>query len=213
MKRFINLINAMPTQEQAFTSKRKTWNKFIVENNEVSELLIAMFEENGNIELSRKDLFEYSQESCLKMFVIATIVWGYPAGMRGNNFSNISINLKELVQVLKEAQYGIENWIEHYKKVEPIKGLGLSTYTKLLYFLDVKVEGESALILDNRIVNIIEKGLFPELDAINTDNAVHNYPNYLKEMDKISKSYKVDSDKLEMFLFEFGLNLKLVNAD
>jgi len=40
-------------------------------------------------------------------------------------------------------------------------------------------------------------------------NAVKNYTKYLKHMSELSKEFNMDSGKLEMFIFELGLNLKV----
>jgi len=43
MNRFKQLIQAMPLNEQAFITKKSTWNKFIEEPNSVSDVLKNIF--------------------------------------------------------------------------------------------------------------------------------------------------------------------------
>lgn len=131
--------------------------------------------------------------------------------MRGNHFQSLMSQIEALKIALIEASNVISNWTEHYKKVNKINGLGLSTYSKFLYFLGVRIEGYNALILDNRISETVNKRLFKEFDSMGSvryDNAVSKYPQYLKIVDSMSHDLNADSGKIEMFIFEFGQNLK-----
>src|SRR6202011_5816237 len=90
-----------------------------------------------------------------------------------------------------------------------ISGVGLSTHTKFLTFLLVPVHGHSALILDDRIIRIVQSGIFQELVPLHgLKNAVRSYPHYLECMHGLAGDLTVSAERLEFFLFEFGLNLK-----
>ena len=211
MEKYVNLINAMPLMEQAFSTKKATWEKYIHGDSDTPGILNSIFLTHDQVELSRADLFRYASSGDLKIFVIATILWGYPSGMRGNHFSNICAKLNDIVRFLERAQNGISDWNKHWKDVDKIHGLGLSTYSKLLYFLNVEVHGVKSLILDDRIVRTIRKQSFDDFDSlltINNNNAPKKYPDYLNTIHALTKRYNVDGGKTEMFLFEFGLNLK-----
>ena len=86
MQRFRDLIANMPIREQAFTSKRKTWKKYIPELPGIEDLISEVFKDRKNVEISRHDLFKLGAGSEIKVFIFATILWGYPAGMRGRHF-------------------------------------------------------------------------------------------------------------------------------
>ncbi len=215
MDRFKNLISAMPEKEQAFVSKKSTWKKHLNTGSLVSQILTELFDGNDSIEISRGDLFKFAKENDLNKFIVATLIWGYPAGMRGNNFSYITDNFDSLSALLRNSKSGIPNWLEHWKNVKPIKGVSLSTYTKFLYFLDVTVIGYPALILDQKIIGTINKSqfsIFRELPNLTTDRAIKKYPDYLALMHDFENQYNVAHGKIEMFLFVFGLNLKFENA-
>lgn len=215
MKRFNALINAMPLDEQAFTSKKSTWSKYFNNYDEVSNILKQIFKEKDIVQISRADLFKLAQKGDLGHFIISTIIWGYPRGMRGNHFIKIASNFQQLNKVLLEAREGVCSWIEHFNRIQSIEGLGLSTYSKLLYFLSVEIENYPALILDKRIIDTLQKKLFLELkpiENINMYNSITKYPLYLKTVHDLSQSIDAEGGKIEMFLFEFGLNLKLNSA-
>jgi len=207
----------MPVSEQAFTSKKRTWEKFLLRNDAASEVLDDIFSDpslqgssGDSVEVSRGDLFRLASMADRAKFIIAVILWGYPSGMRGNLFHHITSNLEMLISVL-ESSASVKDWGEHYNLVSQIHGVGLSTYSKLLYFFGSSIESRPALILDKRIIETINKGVFfefSELGKIRYTNAVKKYPDYLRFMDLLATGLSVQHGGLEMFLFEFGLNIK-----
>ena len=211
MKDYINLITNLPEKEQAFITKRATWDKYSKIKNELDEL----FKNKLEMQISREDLLNcarnYKNTRGKNIYIISTILWGYSNGMRGNNFNNLINNLDRIIICLDEAKNGISNWVEHYKKVDEIKGLGLSTYSKLLYFLDTKIESYKSVILDNRIIQVINNDNFTEFNKIKSisyNNAKNKFVDYLQIINEIASQYSIEHGKIEMFLFEYGLNLK-----
>jgi hypothetical protein len=212
---FTDLISNMPVSNQAFASKRSTWSTHINGGGAAGAALRALFNAHDitseNIFLSRSDLSDLALKPNLAEFVMATIIWGYPRGMRGHNFRNVTTHLEDLCQKLLVARFPIPNWISHYKDVREIPGIGLSTYSKFLHFMSANVEGHKALILDQRIIEVVQQNLFEELASIRkltSANASRLYPKYLECMDDAASRLSLPSDKLEFFLFEFGLHLK-----
>ena len=132
--------------------------------------------------------------------------------MRGKNFENAISHLSRVTQLLLAARaQPVTEWDTHYAKVKPVEGIGLSTYTKFLNFLSIHVQGETALILDNRIIEIAHRGIFEEfapLVKLSYDNAPRFYPRYLENMHRLANSLAVSAEAIEFFLFEFGINLK-----
>jgi hypothetical protein len=206
----------MPINEQAFTSKRETWEKYVGDFPDLSDMISDVFDQSSSVEMSRQDLFELAEKRRIRDFVFSTILWGYPAGMRGNHFQNILKNLNKIEDELSKCieNKSIRNWRNHYLTVAAIDGLGLSTYTKFLYFLKMRIENYPALILDLRLIDVFRKGVFSEfkeLKGIRYDNAPALYPSYLQLLETTASKYGLVSDNVEMFLFEFGGNLKLRN--
>ena len=160
--------------------------------------------------ISRQDVHERGRDD-LEKLILLTIFWGYSFGMRGKNFEKIMEESHDIVALLEESRNGIPDWDEHYKKIQNIEGLGISTYTKFLYFLRSKVNGFDPLILDAKIIRCMQSGIFSELNefkSITYANSQSFYPIYLKRISNLAKSYEVDSDQIEYFLFLFGQNIK-----
>jgi hypothetical protein len=216
MERFRDLIANMPVSEQAFTSKRETWEKYIPVLPGIEDLIVETFGTKKSVEISRHDLFTLGEGLKIKLFIFGTILWGYPAGMRGRHFQSIFQGINDIEKMLSSCRgTNVENWGEHYRLINRAEGLGLSTYTKFLHFIRATINGLPALILDQRLIAVFRKGIFKECSALKTihyGNAPDLYPRYLEMMHCIADKFKVDPGKLEMFLFEFGGNLKLMNS-
>jgi hypothetical protein len=217
---FADLISKMPVSNQAFTSKRSTWSAHISSKDAAGVALQAVFDaykiDSENIFLSRADLRDSALKPNLAEFVMATIIWGYPRGMRGHNFKNVISHIDSLCELLSDARSrAISDWTSHHKSLRQIHGIGLSTYTKLLHFLSAKIEGHEALILDQRIIDVAQQSLFEELASIHrltSVNAARFYPKYLESMDDAASRLSLPPDRIEFFLFEFGLHLKAGGA-
>jgi hypothetical protein len=209
---FKNLIANMPVAYQAFASKRATWAFHIDKKNKAGNALRTIFGRSVEVTLSRSDLRNLASKPDLAEFVMATIIWGYPRGMRGNHVENLIGHIDTLTQLLGAAKaQPITSWEDHYANVGPINGIGLSTYTKFLSFLSIKVNGHSALILDDRIIRVANQDVFVDLRPLlnlSYQNAARYYPRYLKCLNTIATELSVSPEQLEFFLFEFGLNLK-----
>lgn len=204
---FRELIAVMPTQHQSFTAKQKTknWDAIRHRQDRAGEAMRRIFGKRSSVEMSRADLRAFAAKARLDDFVMATLLWGYPNGMRGNLAAGISDNLCELTNLLCKARKGIPDWTGHFKHVKRMGGVGLSTYTKFLNFLPVEVSGHTALILDKRIIEVAASHVFEDFVGNFT---WQNYPEYLSQMHSVATNLKVDAESLEFFLFEFGRNLK-----
>lgn len=204
---FTALIADMPTHLQSFTSKRETknWGSILNRQDRAGDAMRHIFEGQDSVDVSRGELREFARQESLDCFVMATLLWGYPDGMRGKNAANISASFDALVDLLGIARNGITNWAGHFPHVDEIRGVGLSTYTKFLCFLSVDVVGHTALILDQRIIVVAARRIFEEFQG---NFSSRTYPDYLQLMHGIAHDLEVPAENLEFFLYEFGLNLK-----
>lgn len=207
---YIHIIQSLPVAQQAFTIKASNWQK---------NLLIIHFQEifkgSESICLSRNDVHNTNN---IELFILKTILWGYPKGMRGKNFENIYKNLKALSEILNVPNRTFlkkDNLSELQCKLHKIDGLGLSTYSKLLYFRDFIFDGVPALILDERLIRVFKNKVFKEfepLSQISQYNSVKMYGAYLQIMSELSEQYKVSGEQIEQFLFIFGNHLKTTDS-
>ena len=211
---FSNLISYLPVSEQAFWSKRDTWEKSLKTTNLPKEFE-EIFGDEEWVFISRGDIFNATRKNPpnIERALYMTILWGYPAGLRSDYLPAL-LQYKDYLIRLLEIGYeegGIEDWDSHFSIVKKIRGVGLSLYSKLLYFMKIKIERHDPLILDLRIIDVLENEVFEDfrkLSNIRYHNAPKNYIRYIKVMQSVSEMLKVEADNLEIFLYYFGRNLK-----
>jgi hypothetical protein len=203
------LIQSLPTHQQAFTTKRATWEKTIGGYSYWPDL----FPKGEDVlQISRKDIFDTKD---VEIKILKTIMWGYPRGMRGKHFSTVFQKLPELAEKLKSFQGENLSKSEYEAYLRPVfdntRGLGLSTYSKLLYFFEVKIDSYPCLILDERLLLSFRSGQFEELKYLTSQpkyNPSKWYVDYLRVMHWEAQTLKIKPEKLEQFLFLFAGNLK-----
>jgi hypothetical protein len=211
---FSNLISYFPVFYQAFWSKRDTWETSLKIKKLPGELE-AIFGDEKWVFISRGDIFNETKKTPLNIerVLFMTILWGYPAGLRSDYFPSLLKYKDYIIRLLEIAQEegGVKDWDSHFSIVRKIRGVGLSLYSKLLYFLKIKVENYDPLILDLRIMDVFENEVFEDfrqLSNIRYHNAPKNYVKYLKAMKSVAEKLNIEADNLEMFLYLFGGNLK-----
>jgi hypothetical protein len=209
-----SLISCLPVRQQCFTTKRATWLKAEREINWLTDLNDRLFENRKTLTISRQDIFNTGDS--IKESIVKTIYWGYTGGMRGNHFVNILKNIHLLESTFKELKtksQSTNNDFEHFTLVfKNIPGLGLSTYSKLLYFLNIRFNNYPALILDQKLIDVFTNKYFEdffELDRITYSNAERNYLKYLLITNKVAIDLNTQGENIEQFLFIFGNNLKV----
>lgn len=209
---YAQLIRNLPVRSHAFTTSRNTWIAAEQQFDWLMEMNNNLFQNAQSLQLSRQDLFD-TQDTI--PFILKTIYWGYPRGMRGNHFRNILLNFNNLNNALNAIQHldnPIDNdFINLVQDFDQIPGIGLSTYSKLLHFRNIQFNNFPCLIMDQRLIDIFHKNLFIEceqLNPINIANAANFYLPYLKIMNDLAQDMNTNSENIEHFLFIFGKNLK-----
>ncbi len=201
-----SLIKSLPVSDQAFTVKTDNWKNALSENH-----FQKLFKGEANICLSREDVHDTNN---LELFILKAILWGYPKGMRGHNFKNIYGSIDHLSEILNVPERGfltMDDLPVLQKQLNRITGLGLSTYSKLLYFRDFKFDGVPALILDERLIRVFKNKVFQEFESlaeIPQSNSTKMYKTYLHIMNEMSMQLNVSGEQIEQFLFIFGNHLK-----
>lgn len=207
---YATLIKAIPVREQSFTIQAKHWQTALNEKD-----FLKIFEGEESICLNHQDVHDTNN---LELFILKTILWGYPKGMRGDNFKNIYKNINSLAEVLNVSErrfLKMEDLSVMQDSFQRIKGLGLSTYSKLLYFRDFTFDGVCALILDERLIRVFKNGMFQEFESlskVSQHNATKMYKTYLQIMKELSQELNISGEQLEQFLFLFGNHLKPIKA-
>ncbi len=214
LRDYQQLIMSLPVRQQSFTTKRDTWKKAESKVNGLSERNDKIFTNRKFIAISREDVFKGNAGERFLM----TLYWGYPSGMRGRNFENIANHLEIILDALidfinnNEAGPTEEGFKKFAKQMKVVPGLGLSTYSKLLYFFEPCIDYNPCLILDQRLIDCFANDTFSEftkLKGINYTNAQSRYVQYLDLTKDLADSIGTKPENIEQFLFLFGNNLKV----
>lgn len=199
-----DLIQLIPVNNQSTIIKKDIWKKFSYDN----ELIKAIFGSEDKVELSRADVFS---ESNIEKKIIMILMWGYPTGGRGNNIKSILESRCELISLLQSVngqnltKVQASSIFADFKKIH---GLGISTWSKLLYFFNVSVDSKKCQIFDTRIVDSLNKRQFSELGIQEWKQTNSAYFQYIELVDDLATRLSVLPDQVEVFLFYFNLYFK-----
>jgi hypothetical protein len=206
------LISNLPVNQQCFTTKRTTWRKAESEIEWLKNLNDKLFGAKKTLTISRQDIFETKEP---REIIIKTIYWGYTGGMRGNHFLNIIKNIDIIESTLLSLKQTIQPPTAEFDKLaatfKKVAGLGLSTYSKLLYFFKISFNNNPCLILDQRLIDVFANKMFSDfqqLSYIHYGNAEKKYLDFLHLTNHVSKKLETNGENIELFLFIFGNNLK-----
>ena len=202
-----DFIRSFPYKKQSFLIERKNWGEITFHH---LEKIFSTYGNGETVRLNREMLFEDAEST--EEFIFKVLLWGYPTRGRGNNIEKLleKENLEELKIILEKYKNNNVSTEELVKDVSKIKGLGISTMTKFLYFLNAKIDGFKALILDDQILNVINRKRISELNQLSSlkrEKALKKYSKYLEKMSELSKELECEPDQIEIFLFSFGKNV------
>ncbi|MCI7435485.1 MAG: hypothetical protein MSH22_02625 [Spirochaetia bacterium] len=203
---YYKLIKELPINEQSTRIKKNVWER--IKYKDKDKIEESIFLDFSEIELSR---FCVKKETDIRKKIVMVLMWGYPTGGRGNNIQNVLVNLDELVNIFTNYNKknlnlkDFENLISSFSR---ISGLGISTWTKFLYFFEISVENKKCEIFDLKIVESLNKKQFVELKDKHWIQDFSNYMEYINLIDEISNKINVQPDQVELFLFYFNLYYK-----
>jgi hypothetical protein len=210
--RYKILISNLPVRQQCFTTKRKTWLKAENEISWLKQLNNNLFGDKSTLTISRQDIFETKNP---REIIIKTIYWGYTAGMRGNHFVNILKHIDAIENALLSLRQKLNPTTTDFNDLtatfKNVTGLGLSTYSKLLYFFKISFNDNPCLILDQRLIDVFTSKTytdFQQLSNIRYDNAEKKYLDFLQLTGQLASNIETEGEHIELFLFTFGNNLK-----
>lgn len=204
-----DLISNLPVEQQSSTIKKEIWKR--IEYKRKAEIERDIFGNEDSIEISRKDIFA---ETDITKKIIMILMWGYPTGGRGNNIQNLLEKINVIIDILKSINKNNLKEAEARKEIEnlnSITGLGMSTWTKFLYFFDVSIDSNKCQIFDLKIIASLNKKQFDEFEQKIWKQNIDYYFDYNKMLNKIATTLKVFPDRIELFLFLFNLGFMFGN--
>ena len=166
-------------------------------NNTIVGDIVRSFTENGLMHLTRNDIFN---ERDLRTKIVKILVWGYPGDVR--NTPTIIMNIDALESLQNQYENNKLSGEAYLSELLKIRRLGVSTASKILYFMNVQINSYPAIIIDNRV-----NDSFPIISELSELAAASDAKSYIKansQIGEIAKKYKIQSEQIEYFLFNGG---------
>ena len=229
IKKYEEIIKSIPVRNHSVIVRKENWikndslhtrltknNQFQNNNDDLLNSLEKIFKnaQNGQIEISREDIFK---EEDLEKKLIMVLLWGYPTGGRGNNIADILYSRNELIPRISDFIENHEKMInskdfknlfytqnKNGEKREKIKGIGLSTMSKILYFFEIKIDNNPCLIYDSQIHLSLQRNQIDEFYDYPWKKNYASFFHYLEVINKCSEEIKTEPDALELFLFLYN---------
>ena len=182
--------------------------------NDVQELikdtLLSIPKVNGKPCLNRQDVFD---EMDIDKKFIKVLMWGYPDGKiyKGNTayMPNILKNKRVIIPIitaLKDKNFTADDFIGKTKELSKIKGIGTSTFSKLMYFFKVSIDGKQCLIYDGKVERALER--YTETEHLKgfDQQTFKKYPTFVEGIWKISEEIGLEAESTEFILFSVSDN-------
>lgn len=203
---YTNLIKNIPALKQSTKIKKEVWNRF--DYNNKSKIENDIFGTKAEVEISREDIF-YEKDTENK--IVMTLMWGYPTGGRGSNITNLLKNLDKLKTTLdkiKNKNLSNQDFNVLIQEFNKIHGLGMSTWSKFLYFFNVKIDSIRCQIFDIKIVESLNKKQFSELIGNTWKQNITDYCRYIKLANDLAVKINSSPEQVELFMFYFNYSYK-----
>lgn len=206
MIQYSGLIESIPVYHQSTKIVRKAWKRFSY--NGKMGIEEAIFDNKDEVELSRADVLSEVDPA---QKVVMVLMWGYPTGGRGSNIENILTEIDKLSQLLssvRKKNLTVTEANDLIAEFQGIHGLGISTWSKLLYFFNVAIDSRRCQIYDLKIVDSLNKKQFSELGAQKWKQDIDHYYRYIDLVDNLAMRMCVSPEQVELFLFYYNLCYK-----
>lgn len=188
---------------------RKSWRNVEGQFEVARNLNNRLFGTKEQILMDRNAVFRTRNRD---MVLQRVLLWGFPTGLYGIGKSALNNwdNLRRLYSYLKthrnmsRAEYRqvVDN---HFKQM---KGLSLTFFSKLLYFMNVTIDGTPAVINDEFLRKGIKKVTGPEILPLKkaAKYRYSSYPDFLNEMVSLASNLHSTPERLEYVLWLIGKN-------
>lgn len=187
--------------------KRQSWRNVEGQFEVARNLNNRLFGTEEQILIDRNSVFRTRNRD---MFLQRVLFWGFPTGMKGigrSAFDNWD-NLVALYQYLKRHP---DLTVAEYRQVvdnhfNQMSGLSLTFFSKLLYFMNVTIDGAPAVINDDLLRKGINKVTGPEILPLKNVAKYRYmlYPDFLREMQLLARDLDSTPERLEYVFWLIG---------
>jgi hypothetical protein len=198
--KFVKLVSALPVADHRVEVQAADWAERCTQAG-CLHLHTLLFAGRTAVQISRDWLHHAKISPELRCFAI--LLWGYPHGARGHERHWLA----HLPAIAATAAAPATSWENYSARLRSHGHLGLFTISKLACFFGHVYHRLPALILDQRIVGVLQAGQWAELlrfQPITSTNASESYLGYLDCLHTLAAKTHTQGEQWEMFLFMFG---------
>ena len=188
-----------------------------IPNDNTHRLCQLAFGQEEELFLSRNDLFRLRNGN-LERFVLSVLFWGYPKNTRGRCQKAFE-SWDSLLIFANHIRHNPNMSLEDFEQLTQlmhnnIHGLGISTFSKLLYFSCASINGHRCIIIDDFEARGIAALQGIETMALRTPvingryRYYRNYPLYLSAIDDLATTLKIPAHNIEYTLWLAGKKKK-----
>lgn len=206
------LIKNIPIDEQAAYADRHFWKSKIAGVRSLR--LSRTIGYPDKLVITRQNLLD--RDTFTINGILHVLIWGYPSGGRGDNIDNCITNISNirsaLLKLNKSVNPNVVQLKDFYKSCGDIHGLGISTWSKLLYFNQIRIGDHDCNIYDNVVKEALKKlciNLEEYADPKLKPKPFRDYMAYLKFLSEQAGEIDARTDQVEYFLFSFGSTFEL----
>ena len=168
----------------------------------LTPLHTTLFAGRATIQVSRDWLHHAAVPDELRC--LAVLLWSHPNGARGHEQDWLA-QLPSIAQAATPAS----SWEEYYDQLRAFDHLRIGTISKLACFFGQVFVRLPALILDHRIISVLQSGQWAELlrfESVTAANAHHSYVGYLDCLHALAARSKTHAEQWELFLSTHALS-------
>lgn len=213
-ERFISLVNTLDpmTDQCAVNVNRLSLLSMEQRDSSTVERNNRFFANHQVVSLTREDVFAACAGNNLENGLLSVLYWGFPKNQRGR-CQNVLHSYELIVQILQDYR-NVDLTFQQYEDLKnevfvPASGVGIAFFSKLLYFCNIRLNGNPCVIYDSRVINKIQECLsneaeFNELrNSLHVGNTYQAYWNYVQAVAPLApvENDVIRSDKVEYVLW------------
>lgn len=189
--------------------KRKSWRNIEGQFEVARNLNNRLFGTEEQILIDRNSVFRTRDRD---IFLQKVLFWGFPTGLHGVGKSAFD-NWDNLVALRLYLKRHPDLTVAEYRQMvsdhfSNMRGLSIAFFSKLLYFMNVTIDGTLALINDEFLRKGIKKVTGPEILPLKkaAKYRYSSYPGFLNEMVSLASNLHSTPERLEYVLWLIGKN-------
>lgn len=187
--------------------KRQSWRNVEGQFEVARNLNNRLFGTEEQILIDRNSVFRTRNRD---MFLQRVLFWGFPTGMHGVGRSAFD-NWDKLVALRLYLKRHPDLAVAEYRQIvsnhfSNMRGLSLAFFSKLLYFMNVTIDGAPAVINDDLLRKGINKVTGPEILPLKNVAKYRYmlYPDFLREMQLLARDLDSTPERLEYVFWLIG---------